>query len=100
MKIVKLVLFALLVNNSSKIENLKDIEKIDKKKWDALVTQNNINKKEIIDLFSKTVPRDFIDNLSGSTMNLLYATANFDLIFKKNSDLKDSINSILKIPLL
>jgi hypothetical protein len=96
MKIIKLLLFTLLVNNFSKIENLKDIEKIDKKNWDALVTQNNLNKKEIIDLFLKTAPRDFIDNLSGQTMNLLDQTANFDLIFRKQNDLKDSINSIFE----
>lgn len=96
MKIIKLLLFAFLVNNFSKIENLKDIEKIDKKKWDALVAQNNLNKKEIIDLLLKTGPRDFIDNLSGQTMNLLDRTANFDLIFRKQDALKNSINSIFE----
>lgn len=90
MKIIKLLLFASLVNNFSKIEKISDLNSIGVFRWDAEVTRNQNTKKDIIDVLSKITAKEYLEQTSNKTVLLLNGTGTQD------SHIREALGNIFK----
>ena len=95
MKIIKLVLFALLVNNFSKIEKIKDLNSIGIWKWDAEVTRNENTRAYIVNVLSKITAKEYLEQASNNTALMLdWTSIDNQFIRKSLGDLFENATEV------